>query len=323
MKKIDLTGQKFGNWIVIGQDKTKKTTYWLCKCNCKYETIKSIRANHLKDNSYKHKCDKCLEDEKNIIKNEIKNQNIINKENKYKKLIGKQFGNLLVKKFYGYNKNKSLLWLCECQCENKTQIIASSTDLTTGKKDNCGCLTSLKRSQSKRRYNTYNLKEKYGIGYTLKNEEFYFDLEDYDKIKDYCWYIHKNSNNKNLLYVEAKDINSDRIVKLHRLIMDVSDKNIKVDHINHKGYDNRKNNLRKTTNQQNCMNHLIHSNNTSGESGISYRKDLNKWRARIWYKGMCYNLGSFLNFEDAVKARKEAEIKYFGEYRIKDDVCHE
>ena len=39
--------------------------------------------------------------------------------------------------------------------------------------------------------NVYDLSGEYGIGYTLKGEEFYFDLEDYDKIKDYCWHINK------------------------------------------------------------------------------------------------------------------------------------
>ena len=40
-----------------------------------------------------------------------------------------------------------------------------------------------------KKYNTYDLTGEYGIGYTSKDEEFYFDLEDYDKIKDYCWRI--------------------------------------------------------------------------------------------------------------------------------------
>lgn len=31
--------------------------------------------------------------------------------------------------------------------------------------------------------NTYDLSGEYGIGYTTKGEEFWFDLEDYDKIK--------------------------------------------------------------------------------------------------------------------------------------------
>ena len=35
--------------------------------------------------------------------------------------------------------------------------------------------------------------------------------------------------------------------------------------------------------------------------------------------GKTYYLGIFANFEDAVKARKEAEMKYFGEFSPKED----
>ena len=41
-------------------------------------------------------------------------------------------------------------------------------------------------SETFKKYNTYDLSGEYGIGYTSKGEEFYFDLDDYDKIKDYC-----------------------------------------------------------------------------------------------------------------------------------------
>ena len=39
-----------------------------------------------------------------------------------------------------------------------------------------------------KQYNNYDLSGEYGIGYLFNGEEFYFGLEDYDKIKNYCWY---------------------------------------------------------------------------------------------------------------------------------------
>ena len=42
-----------------------------------------------------------------------------------------------------------------------------------------------------KKYNTYDLSGEYGIGYTTKGEKFLFDLEDYEKIKDYCWCVDK------------------------------------------------------------------------------------------------------------------------------------
>ncbi len=38
------------------------------------------------------------------------------------------------------------------------------------------------------------------------------------------------------------------------------------------------------------------------------------WRARIFINGKGIHLGRFTNFDEAVKARKRAEEKYFGEY---------
>ena len=62
-----------------------------------------------------------------------------------------------------------------------------------GHTKSCGCLNNEKRSllgKNSKKYNKYNLNGEYGIGWTSNtNEEFYFDLEDYDKIKDYCWFL--------------------------------------------------------------------------------------------------------------------------------------
>ena len=53
------------------------------------------------------------------------------------------------------------------------------------------------------------------------------------------------------------------------------------------------------------------STNTSGVTGVSYTKKINKWHAYIQIQGITKRLGYFKNFEDAVKARKDAEEKYY------------
>lgn len=50
--------------------------------------------------------------------------------------------------------------------------------------------------------------------------------------------------------------------------------------------------------------------NKSGVRGVSQKKN-GKWLAQITFKRKNYNLGTYENFEDAVKARKEAEEKFF------------
>lgn len=52
---------------------------------------------------------------------------------------------------------------------------------------------------------------------------------------------------------------------------------------------------------------VVRKNNTSGVPGVEWQKQREKWRASICFKGKRYYLGSFVNFSEAVAARKEAE----------------
>lgn len=56
----------------------------------------------------------------------------------------------------------------------------------------------------------------------------------------------------------------------------------------------------------------LRKNNTSGYTGVvSYR---GRWRAQITFKRKSYNLGTYDRIEDAVRARKQAEERIFGEF---------
>lgn len=83
-----------------------------------------------------------------------------------------------------------------------------------------------------------------------------------------------------------------------------------IDHINGDPFDNRWCNLRNTSSLGNSKNAKIGKNNTSGHLGVSFSNTFSKWRAYINLNYKQINLGYFENFEEAVKARKEAEIKY-------------
>ena len=104
-------------------------------------------------------------------------------------------------------------------------------------------------------------------------------------------------------------------MSLHRFVMNFP-KGKLVDHIGGEASKNdcRKNNLRIATKSQNSINKKIQSNNTSGCAGVSFDNSKQKWRAEIWLQSKRTHLGWFKNFDDAVKARKEAEDKYFGEW---------
>jgi hypothetical protein len=56
------------------------------------------------------------------------------------------------------------------------------------------------------------------------------------------------------------------------------------------------------------------ANNTSGARGVYRDRVTGKWRARLKFKGKLMDFGTYTRFEDAVRARKEAERTYFGEF---------
>lgn len=207
------------------------------------------------------------------------------------------------------SRRKYKKWLCKCDCGN--EVIVFEDNLKYNKTTSCGCYqkeiaSSMQTSEfieyrrrKIKKYNAYDLSGKYGIGYTSKGEEFYFDLEDYDKIKDYCWCINKNG------YCIARNCENKKCVYMHKLITNNYESYI--DHINHKKHDNRKQNLRKVSPTENAMNKV-------NVIGVYYDNTKQKWKARIQLYHKVINLGSFDCFEDALSARKEAEEKYFGEY---------
>ena len=104
----------------------------------------------------------------------------------------------------------------------------------------------------------------------------------------------------------------DESVRVHRLIWfyQTGEWPDQIDHINGVRYDNRWCNLRNVSAAENSKNRKRRNDNASGDTGVFWRKDRNKWRAQIQVAGNFKHLGYFDSLEDAVAARKMAEIKY-------------
>ena len=219
-------------------------------------------------------------------------------------LTGKQFNKWKVIKldYERTNSSRGVYYICECQCDNKTIKSIYASNLTSNKTKSCGCLKRENVSKANHKTNKYNINNEYGIGYSNNNEEFYFDLEDYDKIKDYCWHINKK-------YACTKYKNN-RIM-MHRLIMNCPKDKV-VDHINGNTLDNRKSNLRICTQHENSYNKVKGKNNTSGYKGVSWDKNANKWSVRLHNK----YLGLYNSLEEAVKVSKEFDKNEYGEFSV-------
>ena len=224
----------------------------------------------------------------------------------------------------GYKASK---YHVQCSCENKTEFDVIGTSLTSGNTKSCGCLamehakTKLAQAGEKTRFklanseneaiNSYDLTGEHGVGYTYDtNEPFYFDLEDYEKIKEYHWRF-KDSG-----YVVSPP--SEGSLYLHRFVMDCTDPKKDVDHIFHDLKDCRKSQLRICEHYQNLIASKTYSNNTSGRKGVCWDKNREKWVVTITVNKKTHHIGRFVSYEDAVKAREEAEKIYHGEYHYED-----
>lgn len=132
------------------------------------------------------------------------------------------------------------------------------------------------------------------------------DLKDLDMVMQYKWSLNRHG------YARTR-LKDGRMLSLHKFITG-TDENTIVDHINRNRLDNRKENLRIVSWNENAINKGLQSNNKSGVAGVSYYKRRKRWVAEIKYNGKKKVIGYFKNKEDAIRARLLEEKRLLGEY---------
>jgi len=117
------------------------------------------------------------------------------------------------------------------------------------------------------------------------------DTEDYEKIRYERWWIYKG-------YV----VGSGKI--LHRIIMEETNPKVFIDHIDGNKLNNTKANLRLSNAQLNSQNRQKQKNASSKYYGVSSRKIKNGvvWEAKVKNKGKSYQIGSFVDEQEAAQA---------------------
>lgn len=87
-----------------------------------------------------------------------------------------------------------------------------------------------------------------------------------------------------------------------------------IDHIDGDKQNNRINNLRLCTHNQNQHNQGIRRSNSSGYKGVSFMKSAGKWQAQICCNSKIKHLGLFVHKEDAAHAYDIASLELHGEF---------
>lgn len=131
---------------------------------------------------------------------------------------------------------------------------------------------------------------------------------DYKFLMQFTWYI------DGVGYVRGT-LGHKLQITMHRVIAIRAglDLNLVIDHIDGNKLNNQRENLRSIYHYQNVANRKTKPLAKSGVRGVHRHKEGRYvWYAVLGFQGKTIHLGSFLTKEEAIAARRAAEIKYFG-----------
>lgn len=314
-------GKKYNRLLITGIDYEKtynsytngtyRRVYVNTQCECGNVPISNqlaaIKSGHIKS------CG-CLRFNNPLIMND---------------LTGQKFGRLtVIKRDIERDKSESkrgvVHWLCKCDCGNPSLSSVVGYQLTSGHTQSCGCFASEQISKRNKKYSTkfnhtQNNDDKTITIIDDNNNKCIIDSEDYEILKRWYWRKTKKRGNIDKGYwvtnTKIDDKYNKSVLMLHQVVAEIkygeyNTSEFVPDHLSRDTDDNRKSNIVLKSNQDNSHNRGLSKVNSSGKTGVCFIKSKGKWNASITVDYKTIYLGDFLDFDDAVNARKEAEIKY-------------
>lgn len=143
------------------------------------------------------------------------------------------------------------------------------------------------------------------------------DDEDYEYLNQWKWCAHKDGNT---YYAERSQRHNGKDVfyKMHRVIMN-TEKGMVVDHKDHNGLNNQKDNLRNCTHSENSKNRLSKTGSASKYLGVSLETKNQIYISRVTglakkytnsYYTVAINIDGKLKHIGTFKDEKKAALKY-------------
>lgn len=223
-------------------------------------------------------------------------------------LTGRVFGRLTVleqvEDYVTPKGNRYNRWLCECSCEEHNLIEVNGGSLKSGNTSSCGCLERELTISRQKKFNQYKIIDNVVIGKSSNSDdEFFVDLDDFDKIKDICWSV--SINKSNIKELRGWDQNTKKTYRMHAFLGFGG-----YDHIDRNELNNCKSNLREATPQEQVWNRGKANNKSSSVVGVHYNKRDKAWIAELSYNYECVFRQYCKTEEEAILARLNAEIKY-------------
>lgn len=153
------------------------------------------------------------------------------------------------------------------------------------------------------------------------------DDEDFEYLNQFRWFANIQKDGRIAVVKNRSDLEPIHI-KMHRLILGISDPKIKVDHRDRNPLNNQRNNIRSCNLAQNNCNATSAKNSTSKYLGVSFHKGEVKrktrtglkvynspaWRATIFKDYKQINIGRFKTEQEAALAYNEKAKELHGEF---------
>jgi hypothetical protein len=156
----------------------------------------------------------------------------------------------------------------------------------------------------------------YRIISLTKKQNTKVSFRDFSWLSQWNWFAQwsKNTNSFYAVRNSEKDKNGKQHnIRMSREILGCGP-NEEADHRNHDTLDNRRENLRKATRNENVRNRRLRKDSTSGYIGVSWQTLVKQWVARISYDGVETIIGYYPCPKEAARAYNCAAKSLHGEF---------